>query len=130
MVKLVAGEIGLLASFWWVFNPFLWLAGNGWVLWPLFGSWTCNLVLELEIWTWVLDLKTWVGSLGFLDCLKTKRNSLIFVQTMDLLVGNWACCSKLISMVAQIWGPNSWTGGQRVGQYATTLLVSSRYPYQ
>ena len=42
----------------------MWLAGNGWALWPLFGSWTCNLVLELGIWFLDLDLDLGLENLG------------------------------------------------------------------
>ena len=74
---LVAGEIGLLVSSWWVLNLFLWLAGNGWALWPLFVSWTCNLVLELGIWFLDLDLVLGLENLGlkswFLGLSKNKE---------------------------------------------------------
>ena len=74
---LVAGEIGLFASFWWVFKPLLWLAGNVWALWPLFVSWTCNLVLEVVTWFLNLDLVLGLENLGlkswFLGLSKNKE---------------------------------------------------------
>ena len=73
-------SLGFKTLFGGFLNIFLWLAGNHWAswpLWPLFGSWTCNLVLELGIWFLNLDLVLGLENLGlkswFLGLSKTKE---------------------------------------------------------